>query len=259
MTQQRGAPRDRHAGILREAGAAARAGDLTEAERLYRRILDLDPQNVAAWVGLGTVVTEPTQKAASFERALELDPENEDAAASLERLRAMLPAEGPEVLKCAFHPQVDTVLRCSQCGRPICVRCATPYPVGQLCPICVRGRRPLYYQTDLLALVTAGGAAVAAAGLAGLLFGLVMRWGFGFWLAILFGPTVGSVLAQVALWAGRRRRGLFMQITVAVGTAAGSLLGAAIVTPLGLLSGPFLLPFGIYVVLAVSSTAAWLR
>jgi hypothetical protein len=259
VTQRQSAPRDPHAGLLREAGAAARAGDINEAERLYRRVLDQDQQNVAAWMGLGAVVSEPTQKAACFERALEIDPENDDAAASLERLQAMLPASGPEILHCAFHPKVETVLRCSQCGRPICVRCANPYPVGQLCPACVRGRRPLYYQTNLPHLAAAGGAALLASGLAGLLFALVIRWGFGFWLALLLGPMAGSILAQVVLWAGRRHRGLVVQITVAACTVLGSFFGAAIIIPYSLLLAPFSLPFLLYVALAVSSTVAWLR
>jgi membrane associated rhomboid family serine protease len=35
---------------------------------------------------------------------------------------------------CYRHPDRQTGLRCSRCDRPICGECATPAPVGQLCP-----------------------------------------------------------------------------------------------------------------------------
>lgn len=252
---------DTPADLLREAGAAARAGDRSEAERLYRRVIEGAPDNVEAWLGLGTVLSDPEQKAACFRRVLELDPQNADARASLEHLRASLPAGEPEVLQCAFHPQVQTVLRCSQCGRPICTRCAHLFPVGQLCPICVGTRRPLYYRAGLLHLLASGAATLAAATLLGLPVAYLARTGLGLLLAILGGPFVGSLLAQVALRAGGRKRGPAVQAVVVLGTLAGSLLGAL----------PFFLPYGLghlwggtlnlilYAALAAASAAAWLR
>lgn len=243
--------------LLREAASAARAGDRSEAERLYRRVLDQDPESVEAWLGMGTVVQEPSEKAACFRRVLELDPANEDAAASLQRLQAVLPSGHEEPLFCAFHPQVETVLRCSQCGRPICVRCSHPYPVGQLCPDCVRGRRPLVYQAGLAHLAASGTATLAASFLAGLLWSVV---GWSWILAILIGPMVGSGLAQVALWAGRRRRGLAVQITAAACIVVGILLGALALGAV-FFGGRLLsdLGFLVYVALAVGSAVTWLR
>jgi tetratricopeptide (TPR) repeat protein len=236
--------------LLREAGAAARAGDLSEAERLYRRVIDRSPANVGAWLGLGAVLSEPGRKAECFEKVLELDPGNADAAASLERLRAVLPAAG-EKLHCAFHPNVETVLRCSQCGRPICVRCARPYPVGQLCPICVRERRPLYYQIRVVPLLLAGGASLLLAALFGWIATFVVRTGVI--LLLIGGPLAGSVIAQVALRVGQRRRGLGVQLTVAVCILLGSIAGGAA------LSMDTILFFLIYVALVIGSAAAWLK
>ena len=236
--------------LLREAGAAARTGDLSEAERLYRRVIDRSPANVAAWLGLGTVLVEPGRKAECFTKVLELDPGNADAAASLERLRAVLPAAG-EKLYCAFHPKVETVLRCSQCGRPICVRCVHPHAVGQLCPICVRERRPLYYQVRVVPLLLAGGAALVLAALLGWAATYVAATGVV--LSILSGALVGSVIAQAALRAGQRRRGVAVQITVAVCILLGSLAGGAA------LSMDHIISFLIYVAIAVGSAVAWLK
>jgi len=236
--------------LLREANAAARTGDQSEAERLYRRVLDRSPTNVAAWLGLGTVLTEPTRKAECFEKVLELDPDNADAAASLARLQAVLPAGG-EKMYCAFHPKVETVLRCSQCGRPICVRCSQPHAVGQLCPICVRERRPLNYQVRLLPLLVVGGASLALAALFGWLVTYIIA--FGFIPAIFGGALVGSLIGRVALWAGKRRRGISVQLTVGACILLGSIAGGAA------LSMDYIIFFVIYGVVAIGSAVAWLR
>lgn len=237
-------------GLLHEAGAAARAGDLDEAERLYRRVLDRSPANVAAWLGLGTVLAEPGRKAECFAKVLELDPANVDAAASLDRLRAVLPAAG-EKLYCAFHPKVETVLRCSQCGRPICVRCVRTHAVGQLCPVCVRGRRPEYYQIRFLPLLAAGGASLVLAALLGWIATYVVV--YGAIPAIFGGALVGSLIGQVALRAGQRRRGLGVQVTVGVCVLLGTLAGGAL---LGMNS---IVYFLIYGAIATGSAVAWLK
>src|SRR5215208_6911522 len=35
---------------------------------------------------------------------------------------------------CYRHPNRETFVSCSECGRPICPECMTPAPVGQRCP-----------------------------------------------------------------------------------------------------------------------------
>ena len=43
-------------------------------------------------------------------------------------------AEGAEVRYCYRHPDRETGLSCSECGRPICAECVTYAPVGLRCP-----------------------------------------------------------------------------------------------------------------------------
>ena len=39
-----------------------------------------------------------------------------------------------EPMHCYRHPDRETYVSCSECGRPICTECMTPAPVGQRCP-----------------------------------------------------------------------------------------------------------------------------
>jgi membrane associated rhomboid family serine protease len=41
---------------------------------------------------------------------------------------------------CYRHPNRETGVSCSSCGRPICPDCMTPTPVGMRCPECMRER-----------------------------------------------------------------------------------------------------------------------
>jgi membrane associated rhomboid family serine protease len=41
---------------------------------------------------------------------------------------------------CYRHPDRETGVSCSSCGRPICPDCMTPSPVGMRCPECARQR-----------------------------------------------------------------------------------------------------------------------
>jgi membrane associated rhomboid family serine protease len=44
---------------------------------------------------------------------------------------------------CYRHPDRETGVSCSSCGRPICPDCMTPSPVGMRCPECARQRTPI--------------------------------------------------------------------------------------------------------------------
>src|SRR5258707_4267903 len=41
---------------------------------------------------------------------------------------------------CYRHPDRETGVSCSSCGRPICPDCMTPTPVGMRCPECMQQR-----------------------------------------------------------------------------------------------------------------------
>jgi membrane associated rhomboid family serine protease len=47
------------------------------------------------------------------------------------------------VATCYRHPNRETGVSCSNCGRPICTSCMTPTSVGMRCPECSRERTPV--------------------------------------------------------------------------------------------------------------------
>ncbi|WP_322795284.1 DnaJ domain-containing protein [Tepidiforma sp.] len=111
------------------------------------------------------------------------------------------------VVACPRDPGVETALRCSRCGTPICPKCLIQTPVGARCRDCARmARNPIY-------TLTAGGMARAA--VASLVGGVVMgvAWGvvllpftFGFF-AIFVGAGLGYAFTRVLEAATGNKRG----------------------------------------------------
>ena len=50
---------------------------------------------------------------------------------------------------CYRHPDRETGVSCSNCGRPICPDCMTPTPVGMRCPECSRDSTPVRTMANL--------------------------------------------------------------------------------------------------------------
>lgn len=115
--------------------------------------------------------------------------------------QATFPATGP--VPCADHPDVETRLRCSRCGKPICPRCAVRTPVGMRCPDCAGTRAATRANPTGVAAAAAAGLGVAT--LAGLAWAFSPSWGF-YWALIL---GFGSVEAMARVL--RQRTGPDLQ------------------------------------------------
>ena len=164
------------------------------------------------------------------------------------------------VLYCAVHPTVETTLRCNKCGRPMCTRCAVPTPVGYRCKECVRGQQDVFYKATNLDYGIAGGISLAM----GLVAGFIVPQ-LGLLFALILSPVAGGLIAQVVLWATKRRRGRYTGYVVAAGIVVGALpalwdplrwllLGVPAGELLFLLAGPV-----IYVGLAAGVAYSWFR
>lgn len=135
-------------------------------------------------------------------------------------------------MTCAFHPRIETTLRCASCDRPICFSCQVVTPVGIKCRECAapvgaarRHSKPLHY-------VRAAGSGVIVAVGAGI--GYAQVTAFLPLIPLILGLAIGYLIAQAILWGSYRARGRPYQL-IGVGCV---LVAFAVVTLAG---GSFLL------------------
>ena len=171
---------------------------------------------------------------------------------------------GEEVLYCANHPTVETLLRCNRCSKPICIKCAVQTPVGYRCRECVHQQQNVYFNaesTDNLVAFGVGFAVTAvAAPILGLLIGSLGFWGF--LVAFFVGSGAGSLLAQIIRRAVGRRRGRQLPTYALIGIVVGVLVGnmaLSIVLGAPLLTFIFNLPMLLFTALALGSAYPQLR
>ena len=127
---------------------------------------------------------------------------------------------GAGPVPCADHPDVETRLRCSRCGKPICPRCAVRTPVGMRCPDCGGTRSSVAGNpTQTLAAAGAGLAAAAAAGVG---WGFFPEWGF-YWSLLL---GFGAVETMVRFL--RKQRGADLQLIAIVVVVFGVVLSRVV-------------------------------
>ncbi len=197
----------------------------------------------------------------TFERAVALDPANQEALDGLRDAQRRLGREpqrrGQEEAEyCYRHPDIETALHCTSCGRPICVRCTTPAAVGQLCPECRKGRRAPNYQVSFVNLLKGGivGLVVSAltASVIGFFGGFIGF--FLFFIIFAIAPAAAELIVRSVDWATRNKRGRPMQITVAATMILGALL-AFWLAPVNL--SP--LAIGLFLLVGVSTAVARLR
>lgn len=172
----------------------------------------------------------------------------------------------PTVLYCANHPTVETLLRCSKCGKPICPRCGIRTPVGLRCRPCAQMRRPRSYVVGPGHYLLATLVALPASFLAGFIMERV-----GFFFAFFLGAGVGGLIAEIVyrVTGGKRGKGLALVVCgcIVAGALASGLAAAFLFSevPLAMLADPKLalsLLYRlniIYVVLAVGAAFARLN
>jgi hypothetical protein len=125
-------------------------------------------------------------------------------------------------VRCSYHPSVETRLRCSRCGKPICPRCGVRTPVGLRCPDCagVRGLPTYAPSTTVLAKAAAAGLVVAVG--VGILWGFAPNWGFHLGLALGFG------VAEAMAWVSNAKRGRDLQFLALAIVAFGVVLSRTV-------------------------------
>ncbi len=169
------------------------------------------------------------------------------------------PTDAP--LFCYKHPKVETTLRCYQCGRPICVRCARRTPVGYICSECQRGRQQRFDQSQPMDSVVALVLSVILGGTASIL-PMLGSW----WFLVFLSPLAGTLIAEVVWRAVGRRHSPRLWWLVSLGIVIGTLpiMGSSLLQLLTVLQGNIwgfqgILTWGLHVVLAISTAVARLR
>ena len=121
-------------------------------------------------------------------------------------------------LTCTNHPQRETTLRCNQCDKPICPKCAVRIPVGYRCRECIRGHQKVFETSTPIDIPVAGAVALVAVGLATAILNLIGFWG------LFVAPVVGSGVASLIRFAVKKHRSQHLTITSIVGGILGVLL-----------------------------------
>ena len=112
-------------------------------------------------------------------------------------------------LRCANHPNTETHLRCSRCGKPICVRCVIQTPVGGRCRECAQLKKAPIMIVSPMRYARAALFGLAAALVGGFIWASVGGMFSGFFsliLLALLGYVVGEAVSRGA--EGRISRGL---------------------------------------------------
>lgn len=111
-------------------------------------------------------------------------------------------------LYCANHPTTETSLRCNNCDKPICVRCAVQTPIGYRCKECVKQQQRKFDTAEWYDYIIAFIAGVVVAFLGSLLVNFLVQF-LGFWFFFVFialGAASGFVIAETIRYVTRRRR-----------------------------------------------------
>jgi len=126
---------------------------------------------------------------------------------------------------CQVHTDRETGLRCNNCDRLMCAKCAVHTPVGYRCEQCVHQLENKFFNADQsyyikLAAVTVIGGAIGA---------FIANF-VGFFLFIfLIGAAAGGAISEVATRYIKGQRGRYAGEVAAAGIVGGTLITMALI------------------------------
>ncbi|MCH7712155.1 MAG: hypothetical protein IIC99_00900 [Chloroflexi bacterium] len=155
--------------------------------------------------------------------------------------------EIPQALHCHWHPQVETGLSCSRCGKSVCTQCMVQANVGIRCKECGKAVRmptfdvtPAYYARA----VGVGLAGAVGGGVLWSVFNLFFR-GIPF-LPSLVAMGIGYAVGELISLAVNRKRGTGLAWIAGCSVAAAFLISWQILPFSFGLIGLLFLGIGVY-------------
>ena len=116
-------------------------------------------------------------------------------------------------MKCATHPDVETNLACSKCGKPICPRCLVQTPVGARCRDCARSDKLPTFTVQPVHYVKAIGAMLGTAIACGFIWAIIPFTAFNIMLAAVIGYAIADLVSRSV----NRKRGPVLAIIASCG------------------------------------------
>ena len=147
--------------------------------------------------------------------------------------------------ECAFHPGVETDVRCAECDRSICPKDMVSTPVGYKCPICAKPARSQYVVVKPAQMTRA----ILAAAVVGIGGGIVLAYFAGGVFGFILGFVWGSGTAE----ATRRASGGHREWSIGIAAIAG--IGIGVLAGFLLTGRPNLIVAAIAVFAALSDLA----
>ena len=160
---------------------------------------------------------------------------------------------------CNWHPDTETRLFCSHCGKSICTLCMVQVPVGIRCRECGRAERLPTYDVQPTYYMRAIGAAAVVAIIGGVLWlWLNLQFGRVPFVSSIFGLAVAYAIGELVSRSVNRMRGVVLAWIAGGGMVAAFLISGGFIP---LLSSSFtnVLFSLLFLGIAVYTAAARLR
>lgn len=119
---------------------------------------------------------------------------------------------------CYRHPTVETGLRCNNCGKYICSKCAMRTPVGYRCPDCLRTQQNVFFNMNEASYAIAGVVAFVLA-----IPAVFVLSKLGLFIVIILGIPAGGFISEAVHRAIKRQRGRYTWLVVAIAVILGGL------------------------------------
>jgi membrane associated rhomboid family serine protease len=114
----------------------------------------------------------------------------------------LVPPPPSAIEPCYRHPDVQTGVHCTRCGRPICTECMIAAPVGHQCPVCVAEARQEFRRGPgrRIAVANAKGVSVTNVILVSLIAVFVLEIVRGGVESIVSGPSLREMVDMGAMF-----------------------------------------------------------